>query len=101
MVESAGVFSDDGVVVMETIGVTTLHPRGLGNPKLPTPPEAASPLPEDSSRTVCKDSDPLCTIPTHTVCKDGDPLCTKADGFTWSESNTCQVVVVGNEGEFR
>jgi hypothetical protein len=50
---------------MGTVGVTTLHPRGLGNPEVPPPPEVVSPLSEDSSRTVCKEGDPLCTIPTN------------------------------------
>jgi hypothetical protein len=67
MVRSTGVLSDDGVVAMGTIGVTTLHPRGPGRPELPPPPEAVSPLLYDSSRMMCRDGDPLCTIPMNTM----------------------------------
>jgi hypothetical protein len=69
MVRSARVFSGGGMVAMGTFGVTTLHPRGHGNPKLPPLPEAASPSSEDSSRTVCKEGDSLCTIPTNMAYK--------------------------------
>jgi hypothetical protein len=67
MVRSAGVFFGGGVVVMGTIRFTMLHPQGPENLKLPPPLEAASPSSEDSSRTVCKDGGPLCTIPTNTT----------------------------------
>jgi hypothetical protein len=67
MVRNTGVFSSSGVVMMGTVGVTMLHPRGSGNPELPPLPEAVLPLSEVSSRTVCKDSDPLCTISMNTA----------------------------------
>jgi hypothetical protein len=35
MVKSTRVLFGDGVVVMGTVWVTTLHPQGLGNPELP------------------------------------------------------------------
>jgi hypothetical protein len=52
---------------MGSVGVTTLHPRGLGDPELPLVPETALSSSEDSSRVVCKDGDPLCTIPMNTT----------------------------------
>jgi hypothetical protein len=73
MVRSVRVFSDDGVVVMGTIGVTMLHPQGSRDPELPPSPDAMSPLSKDSSRTVCKDGDSLCTIPTNTVPESSPP----------------------------
>jgi hypothetical protein len=39
-VRSAEVFSDGDVVVIGTIRVTTLHPRGSGSSELPPPPFA-------------------------------------------------------------
>jgi hypothetical protein len=63
MVWSAIVFSNAGVVVMGTNRVSTLHPQGPGDLELPPAPEAAPPSLEESSRVVCKDGDPLCTIP--------------------------------------
>jgi hypothetical protein len=65
MVGSGGVFSSAGVVVMGTICVTKLYPQGLGDLDLPPLPEAASPSSKKSSRALCKDGDPLCTIPTN------------------------------------
>jgi hypothetical protein len=65
MVWRAGVFSGAGIAVMESVGVITLHPRVSGNPELPPAPEAAPSLSEESSRVVCRDGDPLCTIPTN------------------------------------
>jgi hypothetical protein len=67
MVKSAKVFSSGGVVVMGIVGVTTLHPRGPGNPELTPPTEIVSPSSEHSSRTVCTNGDPLCTIPMNTT----------------------------------
>jgi hypothetical protein len=64
MVWCARVFSSAGVVVMETVGVTMLHPRGLGDLDLPPTPKMAPPSPEESLRVACKDGNPLCTIPT-------------------------------------
>jgi hypothetical protein len=52
---------------MGIVGVTTLHPEGPGDPELPTAPEVAPPSLDESSRAVCKDGDPLCTIPTKMV----------------------------------
>jgi hypothetical protein len=52
-----------GVVVMGSVGVTTLHLRGSGDPKLPRAPEVALSSSEVSSRVVCRDGVPLCTIP--------------------------------------
>jgi hypothetical protein len=46
------VLSDAGVVVMGTLGVTTLHPQGLGDPELSPSPKAALLLLEESSRCV-------------------------------------------------
>jgi hypothetical protein len=63
MVWSVGVFFGIGVVVVGIVGVTTLHPRGPGDPELAPVPEVVPPSMEESSRAVCKDGDPLCTIP--------------------------------------
>jgi hypothetical protein len=67
IVRNVEVFSYGGVVRMGTVEVTTLHPRGSGSLELPHPLEQVSPLSEDSLRTVCKDGDPLCTIPMNTT----------------------------------
>jgi hypothetical protein len=67
MVRSNGVLSWGDVVVMGTVVVTTLHPQGPGKLELAPLPEAVSPSSVDSSRTVCKHSEPLCTVPTNTV----------------------------------
>jgi hypothetical protein len=68
MGKSVGVFSGGGsMVVMGTIRVTTLHPRGPGKPELHPLPEAILPLLEDSTRMVFKDNGLLCTIPTNMV----------------------------------
>jgi hypothetical protein len=67
MVRSVKVFSDGGVVAMGIVGVTTLHPRGPRNLELTPLPKAASPASEDSLKMVCKDGDPLCTIPMNMV----------------------------------
>jgi hypothetical protein len=64
-VRSTEVLSDAGVVVMGTLGVTMLHPQGLGDPKLPPSPEEVPLSSKESSRAVCNDGDPLCTIPTN------------------------------------
>jgi hypothetical protein len=59
------VFSGAGVAVMGSVGVTTLHPPGSGDPELPQVPEVALSSSKDSSRVVCRYGDPLCTIPTN------------------------------------
>jgi hypothetical protein len=61
------VFSGAVVAVIGSVGVTTLHPQGSGDPKLPSTLEVAPSSSEDSSRVVCKDGDTLCTIPTNTM----------------------------------
>jgi hypothetical protein len=66
-VRSARVLSSDGVVVMGTLGVTTLHPQGPKDLELPPSLEAAPPSSEESSGVVCKGGDPLCTIPMNKV----------------------------------
>jgi hypothetical protein len=48
---------------MSSVVVTTLHAQGPKNSELPSLPEVLSPSLEDSSRTVHKEGDPLCTIP--------------------------------------
>jgi hypothetical protein len=65
MVRSVIVFSGGGLVVMEAVGVTTLHPRGSGNPELPPSTKAVSPSLEDFSRMVCTKGDLFYTIPTN------------------------------------
>jgi hypothetical protein len=67
MVQRAVLFSGAGVAAMGSVEVTTLHPRGLGEPELPRVPESVPSLLEDSSWAVCKDGDPLCTIATNIV----------------------------------
>jgi hypothetical protein len=52
-----------GVVVIGTLGVTTLHPWALGEPELTPLPKAVPPSLEESLMAVCKDGEPLCTIP--------------------------------------
>jgi hypothetical protein len=59
MVRGVGVPSDGGVLVMGMIGVTTLHPRGMGKPELPPPQEVVLSSSADSLRIVCSDDDPL------------------------------------------
>jgi hypothetical protein len=56
------VFSSAGVAMMGSVGVTTLHPRGLGDPELPRAPKVKPSSLEDSLRTVHRDGDSLCTI---------------------------------------
>jgi hypothetical protein len=65
MVRSTRVLSGGGVVKMETVMITMLHPRGSGKPELPPSTEVVSPASEHSSRMVCRDGDLLCTIPTN------------------------------------
>jgi hypothetical protein len=67
MVRWARVFSGADVAVMGRIEVTTLHPRGSGNPELPFAPKVTLPTSEESLRVVCKDGDPLCNIPMKMV----------------------------------
>jgi hypothetical protein len=52
---------------MGTVGVTMLHPQGLGDLELPLALEVASPSLVESSRAVCEDGDPVFTIPTKIV----------------------------------
>jgi hypothetical protein len=59
MVRSARVFSNGGLVVMGTVGVTTLHPRGMGKLELPLPFKVVSSSLVDSSRTMCSDGNLL------------------------------------------
>jgi hypothetical protein len=60
------VFSRSGVMMMGSVEVTTLHPRGPGDPELPPPAlEAAPSSLEDASRAMSGDGDPLWTIPTN------------------------------------
>jgi hypothetical protein len=63
MVWRAGVFSRTSVVMMGSIEVTTFHPRGLRDPKLPPVPDAPPSSSEDSPRAACKEGYPLWTIP--------------------------------------
>jgi hypothetical protein len=63
MVKSTKVFSGAGVVGMGTIRITTLHSLGPGDPELPLAPKAVPPSSEEFSRAVCKDGNPLCTMP--------------------------------------
>jgi hypothetical protein len=65
MVWRARVPSRVGIVVMGSVGVTMLHPQGPGDSELPLVPEVAPSLSEVSSRVVCRDGIPLCTIPTN------------------------------------
>jgi hypothetical protein len=54
------------VMVMGLVGVTMLHPQGLGDPELHSPPlapEAVLSSSEDSSRVMRREGDPLWTIP--------------------------------------
>jgi hypothetical protein len=84
IVRSAGVFSSGDVVRMGTIGVTMLHPQGSRSPELPPPPpKVVSPSLEDSSRTVCKDGDPLCIIPMNTT-PESFPLGERLRWSKWS-----------------
>jgi hypothetical protein len=53
MVWRVRVFFSAGVVVMGSVGVTTLRPRGMEDPELPPMLEAAPSSSEDSSRAVC------------------------------------------------
>jgi hypothetical protein len=59
IVRGTRVPSGSGVVVMETVEVTTLHPRKMGKLELPPLLEAVSPLSVGSLRIVCSDGDPL------------------------------------------
>jgi hypothetical protein len=58
-----GVFSRAGVAMMGSVEVTTLHPRGSGDLVLPLVLEVGPPSLDDSSRAVCRQRDPLWTIP--------------------------------------
>jgi hypothetical protein len=63
MVWRIGVFSGAGVVMMGSVEVTTLHPRGPADPKLPLVPDAMMSSSEDSPWAVRSEVDPLWTIP--------------------------------------
>jgi hypothetical protein len=65
MVWRAGVFSGAGVTVMGSVGVTTLHPQGPGDPEVSPMPDVAPSSLDDSSRVVRRDGDPMWTIPTN------------------------------------
>jgi hypothetical protein len=65
MVWSAGVLSRTCVVMMGSVKVTILHPRGPGDPKLPLALDVAPSSSEDSARVVRREGDPLWTIPTN------------------------------------
>jgi hypothetical protein len=65
MVWRAGVFSGTGVVMMGSVKVTTLHPRGPGGPKLPPVLDVAPSSSDNSPRVACREGDPLWTIPTY------------------------------------
>jgi hypothetical protein len=108
------VFFGAGVVVMGIVGDTTLRPRGPGDPELPPVPKAVPPSSKESSKAVCKDSDPLCTIPTKmslvplvrgktqaVKAIDGELQAGKMNCFSWSEADGGRVVAIGNEGEFQ
>jgi hypothetical protein len=57
MVRSVGVFSGGCVMVIGIVGVTTLHPHGMGRPELPLLFMVLSSLSVDSLRTMCSDGD--------------------------------------------
>jgi hypothetical protein len=61
------VFSGAGVMVMGSVGVTTLHPQRPGDLVSPWPPvpEVAPSSFEDSSRAVRREGDSLWTNPTN------------------------------------
>jgi hypothetical protein len=59
LVRGTGVSSGGGVVVMRTVGVTTLQPREMRKPELHPSLEAESSSPTNSSRMACSDGDPL------------------------------------------
>jgi hypothetical protein len=65
MVLRVGVFSEAGLMVVGSVGVTMFHPQGPGHPELPAAHEVMLSSSEDSSRVVCRDGDPLWTIPTN------------------------------------
>jgi hypothetical protein len=52
-----------------SVEVTTLHPPGSGDPKLPPVPNVAPSSSEDSPRVVRIEGDPLWTIPMNMVPK--------------------------------
>jgi hypothetical protein len=59
VVRSVRVFSVGGAVVMGVVGVTTLHPCGMGRLELPLPFEVVLSSSMDSSRMVHSGGDPL------------------------------------------
>jgi hypothetical protein len=65
----AGAFSGTGVSMAGSVEVTTLHPPGSGDPKLPPVPNVAPSSSEDSPRVVRIEGDPLWTIPMNIVPK--------------------------------
>jgi hypothetical protein len=63
MVRSTGVFSGTDVVVIGIVRVTIVHSHCQGIQSSPPSPMAVPPSSKESSRAVCKDGDPLCSIP--------------------------------------
>jgi hypothetical protein len=53
------VLSGTGAAMKGSVEVTTLHPRGPGDPKLPPAPDVVLSSPEDFSRGVHREGDPL------------------------------------------
>jgi hypothetical protein len=87
VVRSTGVSSSIGVVAMETIGITTLHPRGSREPELPPLSKPVSLSSGESSRTVCRHGDPRCTIHTNTA-PESHPLGERLSLQKWSAVNS-------------
>jgi hypothetical protein len=67
MVWTTGVPSGTCMSMMRSVEVPTLHPQGPEDPRLPSAPEVVMSSPEDSSRAVRLESDPLWAIPTNMV----------------------------------
>jgi hypothetical protein len=67
--------------------VTMLHARGIGKLELPPSLEAESSSLGDSSRMVCKDGDPLWTIPP-TMAPKSFPSSDRLKLSKWSMMNS-------------
>jgi hypothetical protein len=67
MVWRAEMFIAACVVMMGSVEVTTMHPRGSGDPELPPMPKVAPSSSEDSSRAVHREGNPLWSIPMNMV----------------------------------